>query len=251
MIFHDVDQNTDEWLDLRTGKLTGSNISKVMASPNNYKVLLIEKDVCQVANTRTKKLLKKRYSGELLAHNAMVGMKKKDTTKAFGEPAKKLAVSIAIEQLTGKRSTNDSYSNAQMQRGHDQEPIARMLYENEYFVDVRNGGFFDCGDCGCSPDGLVGVGGRVEIKSVLSDVHYANIKRGSLDPAYSWQHYFNLLKTEGEWIDFVSYCADFPEESRLYVHRVEREECQEKFDMINQRSEQFFELVNEIKTRLS
>jgi len=31
MIFHDIEQNTDEWLDLRTGKLTGSGCSKIMA----------------------------------------------------------------------------------------------------------------------------------------------------------------------------------------------------------------------------
>jgi hypothetical protein len=201
MIFHDVDQNSDEWLDLRIKKITGSSCSKMMA---NY-------------------------------------------GKAFGEPAKKAAITIAIEQMTGKRSANDSYSNSQMQRGHDQEPIARMLYENEYFVDVTNGGFFDCGDFGCSPDGLVYDDGLIEIKSVISSVHYANIKRGGIDPAYQWQIYFNLLKTEREWIDFVSYCADFPEESRLYVHRVNKSECTEKFDMIEQRSEQFFKLVDEIK----
>jgi hypothetical protein len=201
MIFHDIEQNTDEWLDLRIGKITGSSCSKMMA---NY-------------------------------------------GKAFGEPAKKAAVTIAIEQMTGKRSANEAYSNSQMQRGHDQEPIARILYENEYFTDIANGGFFDCDDFGCSPDGLVYEDGLIEIKSVLSNVHYANIKRGGIDPAYQWQIYFNLLKTDRQWIDFVSYCADFPDSSKLYVHRVKREDCQEKFDMIEQRSEQFFKLVDEIK----
>lgn len=201
MIFHDINQNTDEWLDLRIGKITGSSCSKMMA---NY-------------------------------------------GKAFGEPAKKAAVTIAIEQLTGKRSANESYSNSQMQRGHDQEPIARMCYENEYFTDIDNGGFFDCGNFGCSPDGLVGEDGLIEVKSVLSNIHYATIKRGGIDPAYKWQIYFNLLKTGREWIDFVSYCADFPEATRLYVHRINRSECDEQFEMIEERSKQFFKLVNEIK----
>lgn len=205
MIFHDIPQNDDAWLDMRIRKITGSSCSKMMA---NY-------------------------------------------GKAFGEPAKKAAVTIAIEQITGKRSMGESYSNAHMQRGHEQEPIARMLYENEHFVDVTNGGFFDCGDFGCSPDGLVGDNGLIEIKSVIASVHYATIKRGGIDPAYKWQIYFNLLKTEREWIDFVSYCADFPEDSRLYVHRVNRDECQEQFDMIEQRAEQFFKLVNEVKTTIN
>ena len=32
MKFHDVEQNTDEWLNLRIAKITGSSISKIMAN---------------------------------------------------------------------------------------------------------------------------------------------------------------------------------------------------------------------------
>ena len=60
--------------------------------------------------------------------------------KAFGEPAKKYAVNIAIEQITSKPIAS-SYSNEHMERGHEQEPIARMLYEEETFSEVSNGGF--------------------------------------------------------------------------------------------------------------
>ena len=171
--------------------------------------------------------------------------------KPFGDPAKKAAVTIAIEQLTGKRSANESYRNSQMQRGHDQEPFARELYENTYFVDVTNGGFFDCGQCGCSPDGLVNDDGIIEIKSVISHVHYANIKRATFDPAYKWQLYFNLLKTEREWIDFVSYCADFPIDKQLYTYRINKSDSKDEFDMIQKREAEFFELVDEIKDTIN
>lgn len=200
-MFHDVEQNTDEWLDMRIGKLTGSGCSKIMA---NY-------------------------------------------GKAFGEPAKKAAVQVAVEQLTGKRSISSCYSNEHMERGHEQEPIARALYEDKYFIDVTNGGFFDCGNTGCSPDGLVFDDGVIEIKSVITHVHYANIKRGGIDPAYKWQMYFNLLKTEREWIDFVSYCADFPQSSRLYIYRLHKSDCADEFSMIQKREAEFFNLVEEIK----
>ena len=201
MQFLDIKQNTDEWLDLRIGKLTGSGCATVMA---NY-------------------------------------------GKAFGDPAKKLAVKIAVEQLTGKRSEADSYSNSHMQRGHDQEPQAIELYENLYFVDVQNGGFFDCGNTGCSPDGRVLGNGIIEVKSVIPHVHYANIKRGDIDPAYKWQINFNLLKTEKDWIDSISYCADFPENKKLYVHRLTRKDCEENFKIIKEREKQFFKLIEEIK----
>lgn len=201
MIFHDVEQNTDEWLELRVGKLTGSGYSKIMA---NY-------------------------------------------GKAFGDPAKKLAIDIAVEQVTGKMSVNESFSNHHTERGHEQEPFARALYEDMYFVDVDNGGFFDCGKTGCSPDGLVGDDGLIEIKSVVRSTHYANMKRGSVDPSYKWQVLSNLMKTEREWIDFVSYCADFPERTRLFVHRVYAADCDGDFEMMQKRESQFFQLVGEMK----
>ena len=123
MIFHDINQNTDEWHQLRAGKITSSALSKAMANFG----------------------------------------------KAFGEPAKKYAVSIAVEQLTGVPISSD-YTNDHMARGHDEEPIARMLYEQEYFCEVSNGGFFDLGDIGCSPDGLVYDDGVIEIKSAIPSI---------------------------------------------------------------------------------
>jgi len=204
MEFLDIDQNTDEWLDMRMGKLTGSSCSKIMA---NY-------------------------------------------GKAFGEPAKKAAVQVALEQLTGKRSEG-GYSNDHMERGHEQEPVARKLYEDMYFIDVANGGFFDCGKSGCSPDGLVSDDGVIEIKSVIATTHYATIKLGGFDPSYKWQLYFNLVKTGRDWIDFVSYCAEFPKDKRLYVHRTFKSDCVDQFKMIEEREAEFFSLVDEIKNTIN
>lgn len=200
-VWYDIQQNTDEWLDLRIGKLTGSGVKNIMA---NY-------------------------------------------GKVFGEPAKKLAVTIAREQLTGKRSLNESYSNAHMERGHEQEPIARALYEELFFTDVTNGGFYGVGALGCSPDGLVCDNGLIEIKSVIDHVQYATIKRGGFDPSYKWQLYFNLMQSGREWIDYVSYCADFPPATRLHVHRIYKAGCTECFEMMNARIKEFFTLVGGCK----
>jgi len=202
--FIDIDQNTDEWFQLRAGKLTSSNLGKVMA---NY-------------------------------------------GKAFGDPAKKLAASIAVQQITGEPESS-GYSNEHMERGHQQEPLARMLYENETFCDVTNGGFFESDFIGCSPDGMVGDDGVIEIKSVLSNVHFANIKRGGLDPAYRWQCIGNLMFTARDWMDFISYCQTFPVGKRLYVHRIRREDLGEEFAMIETRIGEFEKLVKEINTTIN
>ena len=202
--FIDVDQNSEEWFQLRAGKLTSSNLGKVMA---NY-------------------------------------------GKAFGEPAKKLAASIAVQQITGEPEPS-GYSNEHMERGHEQEPLARMLYESETFCRVTNGGFFESDFIGCSPDGMVADDGVIEIKSVLSNVHFANIKRGGLDPAYKWQCIGNLMFTARDWLDFISYCQTFPVGKRLYVHRIRREDLGEEFSMIESRIGEFEKLVIEIRKTIN
>ena len=200
MIFHDIEQNTDEWFDLRVGKITGSAVQKIMANEG----------------------------------------------KAFGDPAKDYAVKIALERITGE-SKGESYSNAHMERGHEQEPLARMEYENEYFCNVSNGGFFDCGNEGCSPDGLVGSVGVIEIKSVIFSVHYKNVKRNDVMPTYKWQNYFNLQKTGREWIDLISYCQEYPIGRKLFVHRTYAKDCQDEFARMDARIADFEKLI-EIST---
>lgn len=162
--------------------------------------------------------------------------------KAFGDPAKRYALQIALERLTGKKA-EFSFSNEHMERGHEQEPIARMLYEEDMFCSVTNGGFFDCGDHGDSPDGLVGSAGVVEIKSVIAPTHYATMQRGSFDPSYRWQLVGHLDCTDRSWVDFVSYCSDFPADQQLIVCRLTREECAVDIERLRLRRAEFLRLV--------
>ncbi len=162
--------------------------------------------------------------------------------KAFGEPAKRYALQIALELATGKKA-EFSFSNEHMERGHEQEPVARMLYEEERFTDVANGGFFDWGSYGDSPDGLVGASGVVEIKSVIASTHYATLLRKSFDPSYRWQLVGHLDCTGRDWVDFISYCADFPQDKQLLVYRLYREDCENELKRLAERRADFLELV--------
>ena len=203
MKFHDVEQNSDVWFELRLGKATASNFACFMA---NY-------------------------------------------GKAFGDPALRYALKLALERSTGRRAEY-SFSNEHMERGHEQEPVARMRYEEETFVDVRNGGFFDCGEYGDSPDGLVGTDGGIEIKSVIAPAHYATMRRGSFDPSYRWQLIGHLDCTGRDWFDFVSFCDDFPEPLKLITHRLWRKDCEDEISKLRERREQFLQLVNETFSQL-
>ena len=122
-----------------------------------------------------------------------------------------------------------------------------MLYEQDTFCTVDNGGFFGSEFVGCSPDGLVSDCGVIEIKSVIASVHYASLKRQALDPAYRWQCSGNLKFTGRAWLDFVSYCADFPPDKQLFTHRIEPDSLADEFKMIDERISEFKTLVD--KTR--
>jgi hypothetical protein len=161
---------------------------------------------------------------------------------AFGDPALRYALQIALERVTGNKAEY-SFRTDDMERGHEQEPIARMLYEEQTFTDVTNGGFFDWGNYGDSPDGLIDSDGVLEIKCVIAPVHHANIRRGKPDPTYKWQIVGHFDGTGRDWVDFASYCSDYPEHQQLVVYRAYRNELQTELAQLAERRAQFLELV--------
>lgn len=201
--FHDIEQNSDEWFDMRGGRLTSSKLGVVMA---NY-------------------------------------------GKPFGEPAKKYAIDIAIEQITGKPIPS-TFSNAHMERGHEEEPLALMAYEEQTFQDASNGGFY-CDDfIGCSPDFNIYDEGLGEIKSAIPSVHFDRVRKGGLPGAHKWQCIGNLKFTGRDWIDFISFCSAYPEGKQLFIHRVTKEQCTEEFKQINLRVSEFKALVDSSRKQI-
>jgi hypothetical protein len=165
--------------------------------------------------------------------------------KAFGEPAHALALQIALEKIDGKPH-GSGYTNDHFDRGHEQEPIARQLYEDETFCEVSNGGYYiDGDDIGVSPDGNVYSDGLIEIKSRVANIFYETVKRGSYSPAEKWQLYFNMKVSGREWIDYVEFCAEFPEGKRLFIDRIYAKDFQEEFEKIDSRLFEFKKLVGE------
>lgn len=195
----DVEQNSDEWFNLRLGKATSSNFGKIMAKDG----------------------------------------------KAFGNPAIEYAQKVALEIVTGLRDER-GYKGAYFDDGHEYEPIARELYEQDQFVEVANGGFYYNGRIGDSNDGNVG-NGCIEIKSVIANTQWERIKKGGYDTSYKWQIHGHIWQGEKEWCDFVSYCPEMPENKQLYIFRVYRND--ELIDRMKQRIEiDFFnEVDNNIK----
>lgn len=133
---------------------------------------------------------------------------------------------LATERLTG--NPQDSYVNADMQRGIDLEPEARMAYEAARGVIVEEVGFVPHAhipNCGASPDGLVADDGMVEIKCPKSTTHLATLEAGVLPPEHLAQVQGQMAVCGRRWVDFVSYDNRFPPGLQLFVVRVPRDDA--------------------------
>ena len=133
---------------------------------------------------------------------------------------------LLIERLTGE--TEESYTNAAMANGTDQEPYARAAYEAEYGVDVEQVGFIlhpTIEKFGASPDGHVSADGSLEIKCPSNGVHLDYYRARIVPRDYILQMHGQMMCTERTWCDWVSYAKAFPVHMRLIVIRVERDEA--------------------------
>lgn len=153
------------------------------------------------------------------------------TTMANGKPAtiETLCEKTAAERITGV-SSDSGFTNEAMERGIELEEQAFLMYERDHFCDVKGVGFVELDEfAGCSPDGLVGDDGGIEIKCPEQHTHLRYMTCDTAWKKYLWQLQGFLWVTGRKWIDFVSFNPDFPREAQLVVRRIEpRPVSQEK-----------------------
>ena len=127
---------------------------------------------------------------------------------------------LAGERVAGIRE--ESYQNAAMTRGIELESEARGLYELITEETVTPAGICYPDEAklySCSPDGLIGEDGGIEIKCPSLPVHVSYVIDGKLPTEYFQQVQGNLLVTGRKWWAFMSY---FPGIKPL-IMRVERD----------------------------
>lgn len=164
---NEIEQGTDEWLQIRLGKFTASDFHVMLGK----------------SQTKTDKLWE-----------------------------------IVAERMLGD-TDQEPYSSFAMERGKILEVEARKLYAAVEETPVDETGFVEPDEgtewdtyVGCSPDGLVGTDGIIEIKSPLAKnflqwTEPAEIGREVkyIKPEYYTQIMFNLLITDRKWCDFCYY----------------------------------------------
>lgn len=119
----------------------------------------------------------------------------------------------------------ETYTNEDMGRGKELEEQARAIYELERDVRVVTVGFIEAhAHIGCSPDGLIGDDGLIEIKCHNDAKHFRLLIEGEkgIEKKYWWQMQMQMLVTGRKWCDYVAFNPNFKE--TLIVHRIEANE---------------------------
>lgn len=147
------------------------------------------------------------------------------TRSGWGASRKNYAAELVAERLTGNAA--ERFTNAAMQWGIDTEPQAVAAYEFYEGQGVSRVGFVDhpsIAMCGASPDGLVGADGLVEVKCPNTATHIDTLLNGTVPDKYVVQMQWQMACTERYWCDFVSFDPRLPEDLRLYVERLHRDD---------------------------
>jgi putative phage-type endonuclease len=160
---------------------------------------------------------------------------------------------LVVERLTGNKT--ESFTNAAMQWGVDQEPIARAEYEVKTgnfvdqiaFVDHKTIPMF-----GCSPDGLIGEDGLIEIKCPNTATHIDYVMADKVPTKYIPQIQCQLAVTNRKWCDFVSFDPRLPDGLQMLIVRVNRDnEYIEKLqDRVVKFLDEVYSAVNGLKEKM-
>lgn len=147
-----------------------------------------------------------------------------------GQPSgKQLAYAhdLARERCGGKAP--ETFQNAAMRFGTEQEPLARMEYEARTGQLVMEAGFAVTADgaFGVSVDGLIGSDGVWECKTMVSsDTLFTAVVDGDIS-AYRDQIVGALWLTGRKWCDLVLWAPDLAGIGRdMTVIRIERDEAE-------------------------
>ena len=131
---------------------------------------------------------------------------------------------LVVERMTNKQA--ETFTNAAMEWGTQQEPFARAAYEIKTGVVVEEVGFIDhprLPNAGASPDGMVGEEGMVEIKCPNTATHIETLLSKEVPWKYYAQMQWQMACTGRLWCDYVSYDPRMPENTQLFIQRVYRD----------------------------
>lgn len=115
---------------------------------------------------------------------------------------------------------SNRYTNKDMDRGNEFEDKARAIYEFETGNTVEQVGFIEINEyIGCSPDGLVGDDGLIEIKNHSDKVYLELLLTDKIDKKYINQMQMQMYVSGRKWCDYFGFNPNFTDKP-FYLKRI-------------------------------
>lgn len=157
---------------------------------------------------------------------------------------------LVAERLTGQPT--QGFKSADMEWGNVTEEQARTAYEFLAMAgDLHGVAFVDhpkIAMSGASPDRLVGESGLLEVKCPATHTHIATLLGSPIPPDYIIQMQWQMACTGRIWCDWVSFDPRLPEDMRLFVKRVARDD--KRIGELEAEVEEFISEVSDTVARL-
>jgi len=218
--YPDVVQGSEEWDDLRRGIVTASTVGQLITT---RRLTAIDYACPSCGALRTEPCVGKRSPDPIKTlHPERTAHAKSQPSPVIVEAAsndtsRDLTMLLVSERINGW--TEPTYVSDDMMRGQCDEPLARAVYA-EHYAAVEQTGFMlreESGwRLGCSPDGLVGDDGLLEIKSRRPKNHVKTVLADSVPLENYAQLQAALLVSGRSWVDYVSYAGGM----NLYRKRI-------------------------------
>lgn len=147
------------------------------------------------------------------------------TKSGYGASRSNLMAELICERMTGQPAP--TFINAAMQHGTETEPEARDAYCFYTGNAVDQVGLIrhpKIEQSHASPDGLIGEDGMLEIKCPQPAAHLETLLSQKIPEKYVTQMMWQLACSGRQWVDYVSYSPSFPENMRLFIKRLPRDD---------------------------
>lgn len=147
------------------------------------------------------------------------------TKTGWGASRANLKARIVTERITGQPV--EMFVNDAMRRGTELEPQARAMYSFSRGLDVTEIGIVlhpSIKRSHCSPDGLIGTEGMVEIKCCGAARHIELLTDSPPEDRYIKQCLWQMACTGRQWVDLAYFHPDLPEAMKLVIHRIDRDD---------------------------
>ena len=212
MIYTDILQGSNEWHQLRLGKVTASKADDLLTEPRSK----ADKEAGKLSATATTLML------------ALIG-----------------------ERLTGKPAMEFQTTAMKWGSDHEAEARFEFTVATGLEVDrVAFADHPDLPLVGCSPDGLVGDSATLEIKAPFNtSEHLRTILSAEVPDEYVAQVQFQLWVLNRQRCYFVTYDPRMPEDARLFWIEVPRDE--DKIDQIKTAVERFLARYQEAAAQIA